>query len=456
MYRKKPDEATKAVNKVQKILDQVEQAQEKIGKHLDSAKFVFDVKEIHINNLLIREQEKAAKPGESLREKYGALVKNCDAKMDELRHDHARLQRLVDALPATAGIGDSETKLKVGPKIEELKDKLKAQQDKIDQQLEQYALIKERIEGPKGILDMVHRIRQQPYWYYNHAEITSGVTTREQLNALSIQEAGVNPDEDMVGIDAVDPGKVANFNLADPLASTEVRYFDIVQKRQHTSDKSQTVTIESRFTYDTSKSVPTTGTDRGIHRANAGRINVDKFPTYQAGSPEDPVLLEKAKVDYAMAVATQLLATMDRPPSKDNPLRLRGKDQEQLKYIWTALVILGENTPNMKFGPDAIRVVNDHIFNPKAQLGWGWSNFAKDSLHEQVFKKHNDSVNSAIEASKEHASERLNRKGTPKSEEQLKETSQLYRSTINTNREETVKAHGVSAETEAEQARRPG
>ncbi|MDR3503756.1 MAG: hypothetical protein P4L79_14350 [Legionella sp.] len=450
----KPDDATKAVNKVQKMLDQMQQSQEKIGKHLDSAKFVFKVKEIHINNLLIREQEKAPKPGESLREKYGALAKNCDAKMDELRHDHARLQSLIDALPATADIGDRDTKAKVGPKIEELKGKLQAQQVQIDQQLERYAQIKEHIEGPDGILDMVQRVKQQPYWYYNRAEITSGVATREELSALAIQD-GSHQDDGLLRIEQNDPGAVAKFNLAKaPLNSSQVHYFDIVQKRQHTSDASQTVTIESRFTYDTSKSVPTTGTDRGIHRANAGRITVDKFPTYQEGSPTDPVLLEQAKVDYAMVVATQLLATMDRPPSKDNPLRLRGTNKEQLEYIWTALVVLGEKTPNMKFGPDAIRVVNDHIFNPKSQLGWGWSNFSKDSVYEQVFKKHSDSVTSAIDASKEQASERLNRKGTPKSEEQMKATSQQYRSTVNTNRDERVNAHGVSAETEAEQARR--
>jgi hypothetical protein len=453
----KPVEATKAVNNVQKILDQMQQAQEKIGKHLDSAMFVFDVKEIHINNLLIREQEKTAKPGQSIREKYGALAKNCDVKMDELRHDHARLQRLIDALPATADIGDRDTQAKVAPKIEELKAKLQAQQGQIDQKLERYAQIKERIEGPDGILDMVHRVRQQPYWYYNRTEITSGVVTRDELSALAIQEGGTDPDLDRTGIDSHDPGAVAKFNLADSLSSSQVHYFDIVQKREHTTDKSKTVTIESRFTYDTSKSVPTTATDRGIHRENAGRVNVDKFPTYQEGSPKDETLLEKAKVDYAMVLATQLLATMDRPPSKDNPLRLRGKNEEQLKYIWTALVILGEKTPNMKFGPDAIRVVNDHIFNPKAQLGWGWSNFAKDSLHEQVFKKHSENVNSAVDALKTQASERLNRTGTPKSEEQLKEASQRYRSTVNTDREERVKAHGVSAETEAEQAaRRPG
>lgn len=448
----RPEEAIKAVSNVEKILEKMQQAQEKIGKHLDSAKFVFDVKEIHINNLHIREQEKKSKPGESLREKYAALAKNCDAKMDELRHDHARLKSMIDALPDSVEIAQAT----VGAKVEALKNKLQTQLAQIDQQLEKYGQIKERIEGPDGILDMIHRVKQRPYWFYNRAEITSGVVTRDELSALAIQEGGVNPDNSQrVAIDSQDPGAAAKFQLADPLGSSQVHYFDIVQKRPQTSDRSQIVTIESRFTYDTSKSVPTTGTDRGIHRANAGCVTVEKFPDYQEGSPTDPVLLEKAKVDYAMVVATQLLATMDRPPSKDNPLRLRGANEEQLKYIWTALVVLGEKTPNMKFGPDAIRVVNDHIFNPKAQLGWGWSNFSKSSLYETVFKKHSESVNSAIEASKEHASDRLNRKGTPKSEEQMKETSQLYRSTVNTNREERVKTHGVSAETEAEQERRP-
>ncbi|MFJ1269824.1 hypothetical protein ACD661_14775 [Legionella lytica] len=449
-------DAGKAVDNVQrKILNPIQQFQEKIDKHLTSANFVFDVKEIHIDNLLIREQEKSAKPGQSISEKYKALVKDCDANMNELRHEHARLQGLINALPKNADeIHVEKTKQEVWPKIETLKGGLQAQLDKIDQQLEQYAQIKDRINGPDGILNMIHRVNQKPYWCYNRSEITSGVKTREELKTFAIQETS-KPEEDIVVIDQSGPAAIAKFTLEDPLASSQVRYFDIVRKDEHTSDKSKTVTIESRFTYDTSKSVPTTSTDRGIHKANAGRIQVDKFPTYQAGSETDPVLLEKAKVDYAMIVATQMLATMDRPPSKDNPLRLRGKNAEQLQYIWTALVVLGEKTPHMKFSPEAIRVVNDHVFNPKAQLGWGWSNFAKDSLHEKVFKKHEEVVNSAIEASKEQASERLNKKGTPKSEEQMKETSQLYRNTVNTNRDERVNAHGLSAETEAEQKPRP-
>ncbi|WP_058533575.1 AAA family ATPase [Legionella saoudiensis] len=452
----KPEVAAKAVSNVQKILTQMQESQEKISKHLNSAQFVFDVQEIHINNLIIREQEKDPKPGESLREKYTALAKSCDVQMNELRHAHARLRSLIDALPNTDDIQDHNTKAQVGAKIEALKGKLQAQLDKIDEQLEQYAEIKERINGRGGILDMVQRIKEEPYWCYARAGISSGVKTREELKDLPIQRNAPDLDSDPnhVVIDSAnDPGKVAKFNLENSLAGSQVRYFDMVHESNLPSDASKKVTIESRFTYDTSKSVTTTATHRGIHKENPGRITIDKFPDYQEGSPQDKDALEKAKVDYAMVVATQLLATMDRPPSKENPLRLRGANEEQLKYIWTALVVLGEKNPHMHFGPEAIKVVNEHIFNPKTQLGWGWSNFSKDSLYEKTFKKHSDSVTAAINDSKEHASERLNRKGTPKSEEQMKETSQLYRSTVNANRGQST-TQPVAAETEAEQARR--
>lgn len=107
------------------------------------------------------------------------------------------------------------------------------------------------------------------------------------------------------------------------------------------------------------------------------QLSIEKFP--EGNSPN-----HSAKVNFAMLMARQLLASSDEIPSKKNPIVLRGRDAEQLEYLWTALMLIGKNTPEMRFGADAI-VVKSHAFKPKEQLNWK-KNFSTNSRYNQSFQ----------------------------------------------------------------------
>ncbi|MCL9683001.1 hypothetical protein [Legionella maioricensis] len=89
------------------------------------------------------------------------------------------------------------------------------------------------------------------------------------------------------------------------------------------------------------------------------------------------------KIIYSFAMAIQLLATMEKPPSKENPLILDGTNSEAMRFIFTALMVLGDKS-SMKFGAEAISV--DPIFFKKDdELGY-FTRYSRNSCYDTYFK----------------------------------------------------------------------
>ncbi|CDZ77539.1 hypothetical protein BN59_01822 [Legionella massiliensis] len=110
----------------------------------------------------------------------------------------------------------------------------------------------------------------------------------------------------------------------------------------------------------------------GEHRSPEGitehvpglRVTASKFPTM--ADPNDPKLIA-ARVEFSIAMASLVLASLSEPPTEKNPLVLRGVDPEEIRYVWTALVHLGKELPHMKFDYKAIKVISAQ-FNPQVEL----------------------------------------------------------------------------------------
>ncbi|ARH00934.1 hypothetical protein [Legionella micdadei] len=91
------------------------------------------------------------------------------------------------------------------------------------------------------------------------------------------------------------------------------------------------------------------------------KFTVAKFPE---GDDNDPEVVT-GRVQFAIGIASELLSRYDTPPTKANPIPLDGSDPLQLKYIWTALIVLGQEMPDMKFDRHAIKVLDRTAFDPK-------------------------------------------------------------------------------------------
>lgn len=114
----------------------------------------------------------------------------------------------------------------------------------------------------------------------------------------------------------------------------------------------------------------------------AQRFDINNFPT---GSDN-----EQQKAAFAMGLARQLLAAHGGVPKKKEPIVINSdgieddNTKEALRYLWTALVVLGENSKDNKFSANAIEV-NSNVFDPADEamiMGRGWD---ANSLYKTVF-----------------------------------------------------------------------
>jgi hypothetical protein len=108
------------------------------------------------------------------------------------------------------------------------------------------------------------------------------------------------------------------------------------------------------------------------------KLTVTSFP---------PATDVDGRVAYSVAIVTQLLAGLKEPPSAKNPIILRGENTEELEYLWTTLRLIGDKSPHMKFGPEAIKVTSIQHFNPDKEMGQGTEKFSANSCYKNNFER---------------------------------------------------------------------
>ncbi|WP_019216269.1 hypothetical protein [Legionella tunisiensis] len=142
------------------------------------------------------------------------------------------------------------------------------------------------------------------------------------------------------------------------------------------------------------------GSDRGTPAKDGSmeylpslKLTVNAFPQKLPARPgphgtvipeTTDAALNAARVNFSMAMICQALAGLHEPPTKDKPLIIDGSNPEELRYLWTAAYAMGKLNPEMKFGPEAIKVVSP-AWQPTQEIGTFYG-LAKNSLYETVFK----------------------------------------------------------------------
>lgn len=122
--------------------------------------------------------------------------------------------------------------------------------------------------------------------------------------------------------------------------------------------------IEERGTND----LAPTRVDGKVEYKPSVKLTMNKFPVQQA----DPVATHNARVEFCMAMAAQLLASVDKSPSEKEPIVLSGSDPVKLRYLWTALMATGVSSKAIKvvstaFNPgDYLKLI--HGYNDKFEI----------------------------------------------------------------------------------------
>ncbi|WED43175.1 hypothetical protein [Legionella cardiaca] len=119
-------------------------------------------------------------------------------------------------------------------------------------------------------------------------------------------------------------------------------------------------------------------------------LTLSKFP--DGPDPNDPELIT-ARVQFSLAMATQLLSGFSEPPTAKKPVTVSGEDPVPLRYLWTALVLIGREVPNFKFDHTAVEIFSSS-YRPTKELEeiaglFGFVTkyqFTPDSCYETCFK----------------------------------------------------------------------
>ncbi|KTD33695.1 interaptin [Legionella nautarum] len=121
-------------------------------------------------------------------------------------------------------------------------------------------------------------------------------------------------------------------------------------------------------------------------RAPKVKFTVTKFPE---GDESNPAVVT-ARVQFAIGMASEMLARYDAPPSRKNLIGLVSGTPLEQKYVGTALLLLGQQVPYMKFDHHAIAVSDPSVFNPETELVkgfFGGYSFSDNSFYASHFKR---------------------------------------------------------------------
>jgi hypothetical protein len=389
-------EVTKALTKVQKDLTDMQALHKPIVDNVSHFKPLEKVEPHHLYNPAFHgtAQVHAAE----MKEKYQEFSNTCNDIVDQLRRNKNHLEEYLKSLPK-----DAELHAALPPeekkKIEALRKQLAAELVVVNKNLEFYEKVREKLSGEKGILQAIDEATAGNKSYVFHAEgVTRRFSTLGTMNTLTKAESVPLPQNTAVNTGQAD--ETRNFVLGEAIPEGQIAVFDVV-KTSYNSGKAVEFESRGRFTHDPSPLAAVSSKGDKITKIPGGKFEIIEFPKQtvpppKQGSAED-VRLTKARIEFSMTMASEILASMEGPPTKSKPLRLYGANEEEMRYLWTALVVLGEKDPKMKFGPEAIKLdkYGDNNFDPSTEMGrfWGYSDdslytkFKQDQFKTSVEKK---------------------------------------------------------------------
>ncbi len=427
-----------------KRIEQQKEFSKSIEKHVQKLKPIDELDEvIHLYNPAF--QAKARKDPQGMKDKYKELSKECAVMLNQLELQLKELEAIKENLrdPHLANGLDTNQKFDV---LNEVTEK------RLKEQLAFYKRAQEKID--KHILIAIDNATKGSKKYiYDPDSVASYNLPREQAKDLSTIKDKTAPQNTYL-LTPRSSGTL-DFLLEDKPKAGEVRCFDVVFKH-HRRDSGVDVKTEARFTYDAN---PPGGSDSSllqghdIIKSAPSKFEILQFPRQPKPPAEQlsPRELAKAQVEFSMTMAIQALSTLDGPPTKDKPLVIRGFSgkEDEIAFLWTALAILGEKNPKMKFSPDAILVRGNAEFNPNEQRKRSYGvfhQFTDKSYKKQVFDAFTSVVNNQSQDIAKMSEKRFDDKAIDKVEKSAEEATKEYREKLLNDKKPVVKEQIENAE----------
>ena len=345
-----------------------------------------------------------------LSDQFEYLATVCDSMCRGLEAQRQAYQALADSFPKDEELQQLGWFSERG-KVKKHRDEIKEDLAKIEEALGRYQLLHRRLYGDpthdassgrtidntikKGILGVLQEAKQlKPL--ATPAKSSSGYQYEDFSDKSKLQQRIKDEYEDKpvpvagaLGVVKANPKDKGIFGNTGALKDNETRLHakpTVAFVANPADPKKPTKGISaSAYTEERGK--------EEVKSSHAGKkatqpitMTVVKYPT-AIGNLDAKELeeLKRAKVQFVTEMAADLLARLGKLPTPDDPIILRGNNEEQVGMLWTALVELGKAHPSYKFGADAIRV-ETMCFDPKGQKKWGGRVYKDSSYFEQYFK----------------------------------------------------------------------
>lgn len=178
--------------------------------------------------------------------------------------------------------------------------------------------------------------------------------------------------------------------------------------------------IQGRFIEEHHKPLDMVERANGIGPAMV--LTLSKVPTNaNPQNPQQQQINPEAMAYQAMMMARKILAGRSKPPTVKNPIDpiiIRSPNAVHAQYLWTALTMLSDKNPNMRFDPAAIQV--DAPFDPSNETTMGM--YSRGSLRKTVFDK-SSAVKTLVNASITYEQDK--KEGEKESARQAKDTRKI-------------------------------
>ncbi|HAU0672655.1 interaptin [Legionella pneumophila serogroup 1] len=380
-----------------------------IRTNADKLKFINDIDPVHLYNPTF--QGTARSKAAQMKERYEGLSRDCELVVDQLRRQVIALEGHLKSLPKDGQFKAAGLTLEQKEEIKKLRTDLQTELDAVRKDLDFYKKIQGKLETIVKEVDVAAKGKM--HYYYN----SEGIKRHPPVSRDQIPPLPNVPNPSLRSSTTATTGsngRIQEFLVGEKIPEGQIVVVDVSHK---TAPKSGApVETIGRYTQDNNVPDQVTSKKGEISKVPGSKFEILQFPT-QVPPPNPPSgdPLVEAKVNFSMAMAADILASLDSPPTKDKPIRLRGSNPEELEYLYTALVILGEKNPKFKFNRDAIEV-NSAVFHPDNVKGRLWG-FSSNSLYSQVFTNTGlTETQNIIQSKIKHMQQMTDEKFTPQKE----------------------------------------
>lgn len=373
-------EFNEAITAMNEELKSVQKNRETSTKSMKHFKFIERIEPYHLYNPTFRGE--ARRKAREMKDKYQSMSDDCDLIVEQLRRDQRKLENFFNLRGSLDPSLTKADKDKLGVINQKLNKELAA----IKSDLQYYEKIQQKLSGTNGILPAITDAADNKKAHVFQAEgVTRKFVTREEIASLTYTSTAASVSH--TGLTTGVPESKQQFELSGHVVPPgKIEAIDVVKTEYQQDGVTKAYETAGRYTIERSPPVS------AINKTSSPKVEIHEFPKQtipapRAGSPED-IKLTQARIEFALTVAAEAIALLDGPPTKAKPLCLYGSNAEEMRYLWTALVILGEKNPNMKFGADAIKLerFGSNNFDPANEkatfLGFD-RGFTAESLYSQ-------------------------------------------------------------------------